>query len=199
MSARPRSTPGSPLRRLLLTTLALVLLTAATAGGYYEYVESGGNLHAVEEGTVYRSRQLSGPELERVIGTYGIRSVLNLRGANPGSPWYDVETEVSAAHDVAHYDYRISARRPVSPAQVDEILAIVRVAPKPLLIHCQAGADRTGLVAAAYRFSHGQTVEQADRALSLRFGHFPWLGSKTRAMDDSFAAFVAAREPGTGG
>src|SRR5437870_5021947 len=46
------------------------------------------NLHTVIPGRVYRSAQLSPDLLERVIGTYGIRTVINLRGCGDPSPWY---------------------------------------------------------------------------------------------------------------
>lgn len=183
---------GRAVRRSLIGAVALTGLLAMGAGGFYVYVESGGNLHTVEAGAVYRSRQLSGAELERVVGAYGIRSVLNLRGAHPGKDWYDDELAVADARDLVHYDYKLSARRRVTPAQIDEILGIIQTAPKPLLMHCKAGADRTGLIAAAYLFAHGAPPAQAEGALSLRFGHFPWLGSRTRAMDESFDAYVAA-------
>jgi protein tyrosine/serine phosphatase len=180
------------IKRLLLIVVSLTGLIAASAGGFYVYVESDGNFHAVDPGTLYRSRQLSGTELAQAIGAYGIRSILNLRGPNPGSEWYDDEMAVSADKHVFHYDYRISARRAVTPAQIREILGIIRNAPKPMLIHCMGGADRTGLVSAIYLFSHGARPDEAERELSLRYGHFPYLGSKTRAMDDSFHAYVMA-------
>ena len=47
-------------------------------------------------------------------------------------------------------------------------------------------------MSAIYLFSHGARPDEAERALSLRYGHFPYLGSKTRAMDDSFNAYVMA-------
>lgn len=180
------------IKRASIATAALLALTVAVAGGVYVYVESDGNFHVVDPGTLYRSRQLSGPELAQAIGAYGIRSILNLRGPNPRSEWYDDEMAVAAAKHVTHYDYGISARRPVTPAQLEAILRIIRDAPKPLLVHCMGGADRTGLVSAVYLFSHGARTDVAERALSLRYGHFPYLGSKTRAMDDSFNAYVAA-------
>lgn len=174
----------------------LLALTLGGAGGFYGYVEAGGNFHVVEKDTLYRSRQLSGPELERAIATYGIRSVLNLRGAYPGKDWYDEEIAVSASRHVAHYDYGIAAERPVAPGQLREILRIIRDAPKPMLVHCKAGADRTGLVSAVYLFSRGAKPDQAEGQLSLRYGHFPWFGSGTRAMEDSFDAYTkAAAEP----
>lgn len=179
-------------KRASRAAAAFLILILAVSGGAYYYVEGDGNLHAVEQGALYRSRQLSGDELREAIAAYGIRSIVNLRGSNPGSDWYDDEVAVSAAEHVTHYDYGISARRPVTPAQIEEILHIIRDAPKPVLVHCQAGADRTGLVAAAYLFSHGLPAEEADAALSLRYGHFPYLGSKTRAMDESFEAYVIA-------
>jgi protein tyrosine/serine phosphatase len=180
------------IKRFLLAVTAVLALTVAGAGGFYAYVEADGNLHVVDEGNLYRSRQLSGPELEHAIGTYGIRSILNLRGAHPGRDWYDAEMAVATEKNVAHYDYGISAVHRVSPAQLDEILAIIRVAPKPILVHCRAGADRTGLVSAAYLLTHGEPPDEAEGALTLRYGHFPWLGSRTRAMDESFEEYVGA-------
>jgi protein tyrosine/serine phosphatase len=74
---------------------------------------------------------------------------------------------------------------------VADLLAIMRRAPKPLLVHCKSGADRTGLVSALYRFAiEGKGADEADRQLTVLYGHFPYLASRTRAMDDSFWAFV---------
>jgi protein tyrosine/serine phosphatase len=47
----------------------------------------GENFHAVVPGELYRSAQLSGSRLERHIQAEGIRTVINLRGPNPGSAW----------------------------------------------------------------------------------------------------------------
>lgn len=88
---------------------------------------------------------------------------------------------------MVHYDYGVSARRRVTPAQLDEILHIIRDAPKPILVHCQAGADRTGVVSAVYLFSHGKPPDEADGALSLRYatspgwgaGHGRWMRAST--------------------
>ncbi len=178
------------IKRLLILTTALMAITLAGAGGYYIHQQADGNFHVVAPGNFYRSRQLSGQELERSIATHRIRSILNLRGPNPGANWYKNEIAVSAARNVAHYDYGISASRRVTPGQLEEILQIIRDAPKPILVHCQEGADRAGLVSAAYLFSRGAGADEARRELSLRYGHFPYLGSATIAMDESFAAYV---------
>jgi protein tyrosine/serine phosphatase len=82
----------------------------------------------------------------------------------------------------------------VTRQQIGEVLGIVRDAPKPLLVHCKAGADRAGLVSALYRFTgEGMSADQADRELSLVYGHFPYLASRSKAMDDSFWAFVSTQ------
>ena len=100
----------------------------------------------------------------------------------------------SQALGVAHYDYALSAHRFVTRQQIGEVLGIVRDAPRPLLVHCKSGADRTGLVSALYRFAgEGMSAIQADRELSLVYGHFPYLTSRSKAMDDSFWAFVGTQ------
>ncbi len=162
------------------------------SGAYYAYWVASGNLHEVEAGRYYRAGQLDSEMLDQVIKHYGIRSILNLRGENRGSPWYDDEMATAAMNGITHLDYHLSARQRVSVPQLQAILALLHNAPKPVLVHCLAGADRTGLVTAVYHLSQGADPEMAAEALSLRYGHFPFLGSETRAMDDSFAAYVAA-------
>jgi len=180
--------------------IVAVGLTAGSCGAYWGAIQYQGNFHTVEEGAFYRSAQLSKDELQSAIREHKIRSVLNLRGAHPGQAWYDEELAVSRALGVAHYDYSLSARRFVTRQQIGEVLDIVRDAPKPLLVHCKSGSDRTGLVSALYRFAgEGVSADQAGQELSLVYGHFPYLTSRSKAMDDSFWAFVGTKGSPTQG
>jgi protein tyrosine phosphatase (PTP) superfamily phosphohydrolase (DUF442 family) len=162
-----------------------------TYAAYCGILAASGNFHTVKAGQLYRSAQLDKTEFGKVIESYHIKSVLNLRGSNPESAWYKDELTAMREHAVDHYDVGISAHQPPTADQMAQILTILRTAPKPLLIHCKAGSDRTGLVAALYRYAiEGEPAEQAASELSLRFGHFPYLVSKTGAMDDSFSTYV---------
>jgi protein tyrosine phosphatase (PTP) superfamily phosphohydrolase (DUF442 family) len=198
-AARPASArPIAWVVRSLKVAVISVGLSAASLGAYCGVIIYQGNFHAVEAGVLYRSAQPDRDHLVAAARQHGIKSVLNLRGRNPGSRWYDEEVEASRELGLAHYDYSISAKRLVTPQQIAEILDIIRQAPKPLLIHCKSGSDRAGLVSALYRFSlAGATAEDADRELSLIYGHFPYLTSRSGAMDDSFWAYVreAPRSP----
>jgi protein tyrosine phosphatase (PTP) superfamily phosphohydrolase (DUF442 family) len=178
------------LRSLAIATVALGL-TAGTYAAYCGVLIYEGNVHAVALGVLYRSAQLDNGELKAVARQYGIKSVLNLRGAHVGEPWYDSEMATARGLGIVHYDYPLSSKRVVTGRQIAELLAIVRRAPKPLLIHCRSGADRSGLVAALYEYAiAGASAADADRQLSLVYGHFPYLTSRSGAMDDSFRAFV---------
>ena len=174
--------------------IVAVGLMAGSCGAYWGAIQYQGNFHTVKEGSFYRSAQLSKNELQSAIREHKIRAVLNLRGAHPGQAWYDEEVAVSQALGVAHYDYSLSAHRFVTTQQIGEVLGIIRDAPKPLLVHCKSGADRAGLVSALYRLvGEGASADQADRELSLIYGHFPYLTSRSKAMDDSFWAFVGTQ------
>jgi len=193
-----RSRPVAWLVRSLKVATVSVGLMAASIGAYWGAIQYQGNLHAVSDGILYRSAQLSKTELRSAAREYRIKSVLNLRGAHAGQPWYDDEIAAAGELGLAHYDYPLSAKRFVTSQQIDQILDIVRNAPKPLLIHCRSGADRAGLVAALYRFAEtGASAAEADRQLSLVYGHFPYLTNRSRAMDDSFWAYVGAKERST--
>jgi len=188
-ATRPR--PLCRLIRCLKIAGVSVALIAAAIGGYWGILQYEGNLHAVTAGVLYRSAQLSKNETRWAVRQYQIKSVLNLRGAHAGQHWYDDEIAAAGELGLAHFDYPLSSKRFVTSQQIEEILDIVRQAPKPILIHCKSGADRSGLVAALYRYSEtGASAADADRELSLVYGHFPYLTSRSGAMDDSFWAFV---------
>jgi len=56
---------------------------------------------------------------------------------------------------------------------VAEVLAIIEEAPKPVLISCRAGVDRTGIVAAAYRvLVDGMSRQEAIKEMAAF--HSPW-------------------------
>jgi protein tyrosine/serine phosphatase len=163
---------------------ALVVLTAGWAG----YLHLSGNFHAVEDGAVYRSGQLSGAELSSRIREKGILTIINLRGNNAGSPWYDDEIKASAEAGVQHIDFPISADQELSREEVVQLAKFLERSNRPILIHCKAGADRSGLVSALYKLLiKNRPPEEAAAQLSFRFGHFPWLGNRTVAMDRTFA------------
>jgi len=194
-TAAPPPSPHRRLRDLGKLLLAGIGALLIAVGGFYGYLQVTHNFHEVEPGQYYRSAQLAPDDLTAIIRQYGIRSVLNLRGKNTGKTWYDEEIRSAAASGVEHLDYAISARQPVSRQQIAEIEALIEQAPKPILVHCWDGADRTGLVTAIYRLQHGADEAGARRELSLRYGHFPYLGNKSRAMDDSFSAYLVPPNP----
>jgi protein tyrosine/serine phosphatase len=193
-----RSGPVARVVRSLKIAAVAVGLTAVSIGGYWGILQYEGNLHVVSAGILYRSAQLNKTETRWAAREYGIKSVLNLRGAHAGEGWYDDEIDAAGELGLAHFDYTLSAKRFVTSQQIADVLDIMRRAPKPLLIHCKSGSDRTGLVAALYRFAEtGASAREADRELSLVYGHFPYLTSRSGAMDDSFWAYVRATPGGS--
>jgi protein tyrosine phosphatase (PTP) superfamily phosphohydrolase (DUF442 family) len=186
--------------RLKVSSLAKAVLVAGglLAGSLASYcgvVVYRGNFHTVDAGRIYRSAQLGRDELAKQIRANGIKSIVNLRGAHPGQPWYDDEIAVSRAAGVVHYDYPLSANRALTPVETRDIVEILRTAPMPILVHCKSGADRSGLVAALYRSAvKHQPPSEAARELSLWYGHLPFLWSGTRAMDETFQGFVRNAE-----
>jgi undecaprenyl-diphosphatase len=120
--------------------------------------------------------------------------VLNLRGANQDATWYQEEVENASRLGILHMDVSLSAGTALDTEQMEGLLQMIRKAPKPLLIHCTDGADRSGLLSALSVLDSGQTAGQAQQHLSIRFGHFPYLWwSYTQAMDQSLAQYIRSK------
>jgi len=168
---------------VIVVVLALALSGCSSAPYFIN------NVHAVVPGVVYRSAQLSPETLTGLIEQHKVRSVLNLRGAFPGQPWYDGEKAAASRAGIAHYDFELSSKVEVGANQAEQLIQLMREAPKPLLIHCWGGADRTGLASALYLYSiHERPADEASGALSWKYHHLSF--TSAGAMDRSFAKFV---------
>ena len=99
-----RARPFARLVRGLQIAGVFVALTAAAIGGYWGVLQYEGNLHAVSTGVLYRSAQLSKTDTRWAVREYAIKSVLNLRGAHAGQPWYDEEIAAAGELGLAHFD-----------------------------------------------------------------------------------------------
>ena len=176
------------IRRRIFWSLSLVLVPLVAFGVFILFLHLSGNFHEVVKAELYRSAQPTADQISSYARDYGIRTIVNLRGAAPKRPWYRDEIARAKELGIEHVDFKMSARRELSPTETEHLIAILRDAPKPILIHCQGGADRSGLVSAIYLHAvHGADVETAEKQISIRYGHIsiPYLSSAF-AMDENW-------------
>lgn len=182
------------MRRYVISLTALVLLLPLSFLAYLGLLQVSGNFHEVIAGQLYRSNQPSEGQLAAYIQQNGIKTVINLRGENDRSRWYEDEVSTTERFGITHIDFGMSARRELNLQRVAQLIDIMRNAPKPILIHCKSGSDRTGLASAIYvNRVAGMDEDTAERQLSLRFGHvgIPYLSS-AYAMDQTWEEIEAA-------
>lgn len=181
--------------------LIVVLVGGLSVGGFAWHLAAHHNFHVISAGKIYRSCQMDAASWAHVIQEQKIKSILNLRGNGGDQAWYNDETNTAYRMDVKHYDFALSASHEVDDAQIDQILATIDRAPKPMLIHCKNGCDRTGLISAVYLYSReGKPAEIADHELTVFYGHVPYLFWRdTIAMDRSFWRYVKNHPPQSGG
>lgn len=128
-------------------------------------IESGNfkNLYKVSD-DLYRSEQPDTKgfaELEKL----GVKSILNLR---------EYHSDVSKAKNTALVLYRKRlAAGELTQNEIAECLKIIKDAPKPILVHCLHGSDRTGAIVAAYRMvvENRSKEDAVKELLDDRFGH----------------------------
>lgn len=190
-------------RKWLRNGAAAIGMMALSLGAYLGFLQLSGNFHTVIAGELYRSAQPTASQIESYAQNYGIRTIVNLRGASKNASWYTDEISTAQRLGIKHIDFRMVSSRELTAEQADQLVALLKDAPKPILIHCQAGADRTGLVSVIY--SHqiaGVPTEKAEQQLSLYFGHVGLpLVSKAYAMDKTWERlerhYGLSREPFT--
>ncbi|KUM24892.1 hypothetical protein AU467_28785 [Mesorhizobium loti] len=166
---------------------ASLLGVVAFAGCALAATHLNDNFHAIVEGQAYRSAQPTAEDIAAYRRDYHIAAIINLRGAAPGQQWYDAELRAAKDLGIRHIDFAMSARTTLTRERSLALIALMKAAPKPLLIHCKAGSDRTGLAGALYMAAIAHAGEKRSEAqLSIRYGHIaiPIIGPYE--MDQSF-------------
>lgn len=147
-----------------------------------------GNIRTVAPGRAYRSAQLPPGRLSEMIKAHGIRTVISLKGGNMKQGWYRRQQAVCRRDGVTLRQIPMSASKLPEPDQLRELVQLFDEAQYPILFHCKAGSDRTGLAATLYlHLKEGLPLDVAlQEGLTWRYGHFPL---ETVAMDQFFELY----------
>ena len=103
------------------------------------------------------------------VGAHGIRSIINLRGENPTRLWWRQERRTADRLDIRHFDVRLSSRLIPSRNALADLMDAFENAPRPFLIKCSGGQDRTSFAAASYLLHIGgpSALERAQAQFAL--------------------------------
>jgi protein tyrosine/serine phosphatase len=145
------------------TRLALALVAVTASGAALVYMQRRGmpkRFGVVEEGRLYRCGEITPSELEHVTRKYGLRTVLSL--LNPEVPESATEREEAERLGLRWVNVPLPGDGASTPDERDRIkVVLLDPAAAPLLVHCAAGTNRTGLAVGMYRIhQQGWTVTQ---------------------------------------
>jgi protein tyrosine/serine phosphatase len=143
------------LQALLAAMAVLSLVIAAQENRSYKELP---NFHQVNE-NLYRGAQPQSGGLKK-LSEFGIKTIINLRGASEETRKQQAEAEASG---MRYFNIPLSSIGRPKDHEVERALAIIDARENwPVFVHCKRGADRTGVIIAAYRISREQwTTEQA--------------------------------------
>lgn len=162
-------------KKLLIAVMILIILTAGGTTAYF--VDRNKTLYhfeTVDEGKVYRSGCLTERGLNWAHRLTGFKTIINLRSVaeRDKGRWYNTEKDFAKSRGINLVDIPMPPDTPPDEVQVKHFLSVITDPEMlPALIHCQAGAIRTGMMVAVYKIS----VLKEDNEKVLRelpmYGH----------------------------
>lgn len=148
------------------------------------------NFHWIIPGEAARSAQPYFGFWERHLRSNGIRSVVNLRGAHPEWGWWQEEANCCQRLRIAHFNLSMNSRQLPTRAFLLDLFWTFDAAPRPLLIKCSGGQDRTSFAAALYLLHKNGWA--AREAAEYQFRVVPYLHvpRRTQKWLRAFLAFA---------
>ncbi len=142
---------------------------------------------------VYRSAQPTRADLERWTDEYSLEAILNLRRIHEGVDWWKTERDFVRERGMAHQTIKLNADRMPPVSRLVALVDGLDRAPRPLLIHCQGGIERTGLGAAVAVLLDGGSPARAREEFDRSRGFVEWaaFSDLPRVVDD-YAAWLDA-------
>ena len=151
-------------RIICLAVLIILISAGALAFTFFRHYPAH-HFGVVKEGVLYRSGQPDSLGWWDILDDCGIRTIVSVRELEPDAAWCQLEDKVCRERGIS------LVRMPVAYVNDDDVarfMGIVnRPSARPVLIHCEAGSVRTGVIVAAYRmledgWSYARAVEEAD-------------------------------------
>ncbi len=146
-----------------ILTLNYCNLDAQVEGAKHIVIGQLRNLYQVSD-SVYRSEQPTKSDFI-ALQKYGIKSVLNLR-------YLHKDTDLISNSQLKFYHVPMLAFY-MEFNKFMLSMKLIKTSPKPILVHCQHGSDRTGAVIALYRIVFQNWTKQAaiNELKNGGFGH----------------------------
>jgi protein tyrosine/serine phosphatase len=189
--------------RVFAWFMALVMVGSLVTVPYLYYraqYNHAKRLRLVAPGVLYRSGQMTAAGLDEAIQRHQIRTVVNLQNEEPDPILTEGPAESLFCQQrgvkFVYIAPDLIDRRRVPKERPEAIAAFLAVmddpANYPVLIHCQAGLHRTGVLAAVYRMEYdGWTARQAlDELKANGFGD-----SKATARNDYIMQYILTYSP----
>lgn len=134
------------------------------------------NFHWVVPGEASRAMQAWAGGLRTFLTRRHIRAIINLRGRNDDLSWWKNETAIAEAAGIAHLDAMLDSRKLPTREMLVRLVECFETAPRPFMLKCSGGQDRTSFAAALYLIHRdGWGAMPAAKAQFARFPylHFP--------------------------
>lgn len=161
-----------PTRSMQRGRVALVLAALVGAGAVAAFIwhdtRTPKRFASVVEGQLYRSGGVSPRQLEYLATRYGIRTVISL--LNPDAPESVAEREAAQRLGLTWHNIPLPGNGASTANDRRRIRQLLDPLPgEPTLVHCAAGANRTGLAIGIYRIHHDGWTDEQVIAEMLRF------------------------------
>ena len=156
------------------------------------------NFHWVISGEAARMAQPWAGFYRAFLARRGIRGIVNLRGRNADLSWWKTETAAATAVGAAHFDAMLDSRKLPTREMLVQLMTAFAQTPKPFVVKCSGGQDRTSLAMALYLLDRGGWAALPDARLQFSrwpYLHFPKTHQRWLARFLDFAAQDAKARP----
>lgn len=164
--------------------LVLVLLAVLGLWEAFKYQIVPKRFGTVERSLIFRSGRIAPRLIAKTLRERNIAVIVDLTEPSPDDPAWRAEREEAGKLGIQVLNFSLAGDGTGNITNYAKAVAAIveaKRANKPVLVHCSAGAQRTGGVIAAYRLLVEKQLPETVLAEMSRYG---WKARRNRALVD---------------